>query len=141
MPSLCQKSPIFLHNLLEIHFYADENGSPCADMNAAEKVCQPFGFLSGGAILALAEILAGYASIPLCPENTYPVGMQISANHLKSVKKGGKVTARAYLLNKNEFMHVWEIRILDSSQELISLCQITNYIKKGKTYDKTMDNH
>lgn len=141
MPSSCPNTPVFLHNLLEMHFYADENGRLCASMDAAEKVCQPFGFLSGGAILALAETLAGYASLPLCPENTYPVGIQISANHLKSVKKGGKVTAQAHLLNKNEFLHVWEIRILDSTQELISLCQITNYIKKGKNHAKTMDNH
>ena len=141
MPSPCQNSPVFLHNLLDMRFYADENGIPCAGMDVSEKVCQPFGFLSGGAILALAETLAGYASLALCPENSCPVGIQISANHLKSVKKGGSVTAQARLLNKNDLLHVWEIRILDNSSELISLCQITNYIKKGKNHAKTMDNH
>ena len=74
----------FLHDVLGINVFIDNTKTFCAEMEMnTEKVCQPFGFLSGGATLALAETLAGFASLSLCEENTFPVGIQVSANHLK----------------------------------------------------------
>lgn len=83
----------FLHDILEMRFLTDSQGTVRAEMEVKEKVCQPFGFLSGGASLALAETLAGYASLALCPENTVPVGVQVSANHLNSAALGETVVA------------------------------------------------
>lgn len=124
-------TPKYLHDILGMHFFTAEDQSPCAEMDVTENVCQPFGFLSGGATLALAETLAGYASLSLCPPKTFPVGMQISANHLNSVKLGGKITAKARLLKNGGTLHVWEISVADESGTPVSVCQITNYIKKG----------
>ena len=42
---------------------------------------QPFGFLSGGASLAMAENLAGVGSLALCPDKIC-VGINVSGNHV-----------------------------------------------------------
>lgn len=65
-----------------------------ARMKVDERNRQPFGFLSGGASLALAENLAGVASSALCPGSAC-VGIEVSGSHVKAVAEGDTVTARA----------------------------------------------
>jgi uncharacterized protein (TIGR00369 family) len=92
---------------------------------------QPFGFLSGGASLALAENLAGVGSMALCP-GRMAAGINVSGNHVKVVSEGEVVTARGRLLHKGRTLHVWQIDIENESGELISTVQVTNYIIKIK---------
>ena len=86
-----------------------------------------FGFLSGGATLALAENLSGVGSMALCP-NKICVGINVSANHVKAVLEGDTVTATARILHKGRTLHVWHIEITNSAGELISAVDITNFI-------------
>lgn len=128
----------FLHDILEMRFFTEKCGTVRAEMEVKEKVCQPFGLLNGGASLALAETLAGYASLSLCPENAVPVGVQVSANHLNSAFLGETVVAEAALLKQDETFHCWEItiRTKENGKKLISVCQVTNYIIKKPQKDK-----
>ena len=123
---------VHLHDLLGMELVYVEHGKAAARLRVEEKVCQPFGFLSGGASLALAETLAGFASLALCAENEVPFGIQVSANHLRAVPAGGTVTATASLLQKGRGIHVWNVDITDDEGRLISTCRITNCIKQRK---------
>ena len=58
-------------------------------------------------------------------------GIEISANHLKSVKEG-VVTATAKMIHKGRTTHLWEIRIVNENNELVSLCKLTNIILEKK---------
>ena len=58
-----------------------------ARMKVNERNRQPFGFLSGGATLALAENLAGVGSSALCPGKIC-VGINVSGNHVRAVVEG-----------------------------------------------------
>ena len=99
-----------------------------ATMPVTPKVHQPLGLLHGGASLALAESVGSTASHFLIDREQYEVrGIEISGNHLKS-KKEGVVTATARVLHKGKRTHLWEIRIVDESGALISLCKLTNII-------------
>jgi hypothetical protein len=54
------------------------------------------------------------------------------SNHLKA-KRDGIVTATAKIVHKGRSIHLWEIRITDERNNLISLCKLTNMIlPKGK---------
>ncbi len=88
---------------------------------------QVFGFLSGGATLALAENLAGVGSMSLCP-NKICVGINVNANHVKAVLEGDTVTATGRILHKGRTLHVWHIEIANGAGELISSVEITNFI-------------
>lgn len=98
-----------------------------ATMKVDERNRQPFGFLSGGASLALAENLAGVGSSALCPGKIC-VGISVSGDHVKAVEEGETVTALAHLVSKGRKLHVWDVQISNSSGELISTVHVTNYI-------------
>ena len=51
---------------LGIKFITMEEGKVVATMPVDHRTCQPFGLLNGGASLALAEMVAGHGSVPLC---------------------------------------------------------------------------
>ena len=125
--------PVLLHDLLGMEILPSENGRARARMKVEEKVCQPFGFLSGGASLALAETLAGFGSLSLCAPDEVPLGIQVSANHMHAVPMGGEIIASAELLQKSRHIHVWNVDIHDEQGRLISSCRVTNCIKQRKT--------
>ncbi|SES79623.1 PaaI family thioesterase [Prevotella sp. kh1p2] len=88
---------------------------------------QPFGFLSGGASLALAENVAGVGSMALCPDRI-SVGINVSGSHLKAVMEGDVVTAYAKLQFKGRTLHEWQVDIRNRKGELISTVHVTNYV-------------
>ena len=98
-----------------------------ARMKVDERNRQPFGFLSGGASLALAENVAGVGSSSLCP-GCACVGIEVSGSHVKAVAEGDTVTAFARLLHKGATLHVWNVDIKDTSGDLISNVRVTNYV-------------
>ncbi|MGY6560750.1 MAG: hotdog fold thioesterase [Luteibaculaceae bacterium] len=100
-----------------------------ATMPVTPTVHQPAGILHGGASVALAESL-GSASSHLFIDHTKQsvVGLEINANHLKSIKEG-MVTARATIIHKGRSTHLWDIRIRDEKNNLICICRLTNLIK------------
>lgn len=113
---------------LGMEFFSTPEPDTCkATMKVDERNRQPFGFLSGGATLALAENLAGVGSLALCP-NDICVGINVSGNHVKAVVEGDTVTATAHLQNKGRLLHVWRVDICNSADELISTVQVTNYV-------------
>ena len=117
-----------LSQTLGMEFLSTPEPDPCqARMKVDERNSQVFGFLSGGASLALAENLAGVGSMSLCP-NKICVGINVSANHVKAVLEGDTVTATARILHKGRTLHVWHIEIKNTADELISVVDITNFI-------------
>lgn len=98
-----------------------------ARMRVDERNRQPFGFLSGGASLALAENVAGVGSSSLCP-GAACVGIEVSGSHVQAVSEGDTVTAYARLQHSGKTLHVWQVDIKNSAGELISTVRVTNYV-------------
>ncbi len=99
-----------------------------ATMPVNSAVHQPMGLLHGGASVALAESVGSAASMLFIDNSKSEVrGIEISANHLKA-KRDGIVTAVARIIHKGRSIHLWEIRITDEQDNLISLCKLTNMV-------------
>lgn len=123
-----------LMETLDIEYVAVGEDYLTAKMPVASKVHQPMGLLHGGATVALAESVGSAASILFADPEKYIIkGIEISANHLKS-KSEGVVYATAKIIHKGRTIHLWEIRVTDEEDNLISLCKLTNIIipKDGK---------
>ena len=121
-----------LSTALGMEFISTPEVDTCmARMKVDERNRQPFGFLSGGASLALAENVAGVGSSALCP-GCPCVGIEVSGSHVKAVVEGDTVTAHARLLHSGSTLHVWQVDINDSSGDLISSVRVTNYIVRQK---------
>tara|TARA_R110002020_G_scaffold90699_1_gene220885 strand:- start:1338 stop:1784 length:447 start_codon:yes stop_codon:yes gene_type:complete len=96
-----------------------------AKMPVTSKVHQPDGVLHGGASVALAESVGSAASYIFLDGNKYFVrGLEIAANHVKSIKDGF-VYAKATILHKGRTTQLWEIKITNEADQLISLCKLT----------------
>lgn len=96
-----------------------------ARMPVTPRVHQPDGVLHGGASVALAESVGSAASyIFLDGKEFFVRGIEIAANHVKSVKEG-YVYARASILHKGRTTQLWEIKITNEEGDLISNCKLT----------------
>lgn len=117
-----------LSTVLGMEFISTSEDDICmARMAVDERTRQPFGYLSGGASLALAENVAGVGSSALCP-GCACVGIEVSGSHVKAVTEGETVTATARLQHRGKTLHVWNVELRDTSGDLISTVRVTNYI-------------
>ncbi len=103
-----------------------------AKMPVDHRTHQPYGLLHGGASVVLAETLGSVAAHLSVPEDKLTVGLEVNANHLKSVKSG-YVLGKAKPLHLGRSTHVWEISILDELQNKVCVSRITIAVidKKG----------
>lgn len=89
------------------------------------KTQQPYGFLHGGASCILAETVGSVASaLVIDQEKYYCVGLEINANHLRSVTQG-PVVAVASPLHLGKSTHVWDIKIYDEKEKLFCVSRLT----------------
>jgi uncharacterized protein (TIGR00369 family) len=99
-----------------------------ATMPVNSSVHQPMGLLHGGATVALAESVGSAASFLFVNTDISEVrGIEIAANHVKS-KRNGIVTATARIVHQGKSIHLWEIKITDENDNLISVCKLTNMV-------------
>ena len=103
-----------------------------AKMPVDHRTRQPFGLLHGGASVALAETLGSVAAMCcLDSEKQFCVGLDINANHIKSLREGF-VTGRVTPLHIGKKTHVWEIKITDEGGGLVCISRITMAILDKK---------
>jgi 1,4-dihydroxy-2-naphthoyl-CoA hydrolase len=96
-----------------------------ATMPIRNEVKQPFGLLHGGASVALAETIGSVATLYCVNQDLFiGVGIEINANHLKSVTTG-VVKAICKPLKIGGKIHVWDIKIFDEAKELICVSRFT----------------
>lgn len=113
---------------LKIEFIDAGEGFLKAKMPVNSTVHQPMGLLHGGASVALAESVGSAASLMFVNTDHSEVrGIEISANHVKA-KRDGIVFGTARIIHKGSSIHLWEIKITDEKDNLISLCKLTNMV-------------
>jgi len=96
-----------------------------AKMPVTPRVHQPDGVLHGGAMVALAESVGSAAAIVFLDPTKFSIrGIEISANHVKSVKSGF-VFATAKPIHLGKTTQVWDIKITDENDRLISAVKLT----------------
>ena len=94
-------------------------------MPVTDNTRQPYGFLHGGASCVLAETIGSVASaLVIDRDNYYCVGIEINANHLRSVTDG-RVIAKCSPLHLGRSTHVWDIRIYDEENKMFCVSRLT----------------
>ena len=94
-------------------------------MPVDERTKQPFGLLHGGASVALAETLGSIgAGMQIDHSSQSVVGIEINANHLKSVKSGW-VFGTATAIRIGRKIQVWEIDIKDKNDNYVCKSRLT----------------
>ncbi|HAH34264.1 MAG TPA: thioesterase [Flavobacteriaceae bacterium] len=125
LASCAQMCKNTLMETLNIEFVDVTQDTITARMPVNSRVHQPDGVLHGGASVALAESVGSAgAYIFLQNENVSIRGIEIAANHVKSIRDGF-VYAHASILHKGRTTQLWQIRIENQDKELISLVKLT----------------
>ncbi|MGB7925656.1 MAG: hotdog fold thioesterase [Pyrinomonadaceae bacterium] len=100
-------------------------------MPVNERTHQYTGLLHGGISVVLAETAASIgAALHTDLQRYTPVGVEINANHLRSVSEG-RVVAEARPVYTGRQMSVWAIEIKDERQRLICVSRCTLALKPG----------
>lgn len=98
-------------------------------MPVNDKTRQPFGFLHGGASVALAEQTASLGASGHIQESEIVFGLEINANHLSSIQEG-YVLATATPIHIGRSTHVWQVEIRDEvTDKLICISRCTLAVK------------
>ena len=118
---------------LGIEFLEVGEDSLTARMPVDRRTIQPAGLLHGGASVALAETLGSVAAT-LCVDltDTACVGLEINANHIRSVRSGF-VTGVARPIHLGTSTQVWDISITDEQGRLTCICRLTMAVLKRAT--------
>jgi len=109
---------------LDITFEEKGEDFLTASMPVDARTHQPMGILHGGASVVLAETLGSCASLMTVEKGYYSVGLEIKANHIKSISQG-RVTGRTTPLHLGRTTQVWDIEITSDKGELICASRLT----------------
>ncbi len=107
---------------IEIHELAPERVVVTLPITARH--LQPFGFLHGGASIALAETAASLGGLLHGPPGHAAFGLEINANHLRS-KREGILTATGVPLHLGRTNQVWDVKIADEDGRLVCVSRCT----------------
>ena len=108
------------------------NDYVCGKIPVDSRTIQPFGFLHGGASVALAETIGSLAGqMQVDPEREIVLGIEINANHLKSVKEGW-VYGKASPIKIGKKIQVWEIQITDVEKKMVCISRLTLAVLKKR---------
>lgn len=125
LATINQRCENTLMETLQIEYIEIGDNYLVAKMPVNPRVHQPDGVLHGGATVALAESVGSAASFVFLDTKDFIIrGIEISANHLKSISQG-EVYATARFLHKGRTTQLWEIKITDQKDKIISICKLT----------------
>ncbi|WP_018127996.1 hotdog fold thioesterase [Balneola vulgaris] len=138
--SLKPKADLYFHKMgthmghaLGIEFEVIQRDKLVATMPVNENTVQPFRILHGGASVVLAETLASVGAwFSLDEDSKTAVGVEINANHIRSVKEGGMVRGTATPIHQGKKIQVWETRIEDERGKLVCVSKCTLAIVERK---------
>ena len=103
-----------------------------ARMPVDSRTVQPARILHGGASVVLAETLGSVAAY-LCidPTRKMAVGIEINANHVRSVRDG-YVTGTVKPLHIGHSTQIWQIHIRDDQERLVCISRSTMAVLDAK---------
>ena len=106
-------------------------------MPVDERTTQPYGLLHGGASVAFAESLGSLAgSFHIDWEKETVVGIEINANHLKSVRSGW-VYGKATPIRIGKQFQVWNINITNEDKAAVCVSRLTLAVLKSENYNNS----
>lgn len=119
---------------LKINFTSFGEDYLIAEMPVTHETVQPMRILHGGASVVLAETLGSVASV-LCledPMTNHAVGLDINANHLRSVPEGGMVYGKVTPIHIGSKTHVWKIELTDEAGKMTCISRLTMMIRQAR---------
>jgi 1,4-dihydroxy-2-naphthoyl-CoA hydrolase len=126
-----------LMRLLDIELETAEKERVVLKMPVTSRVHQYVGIMHGGISLLLAETAASIGAVlntDLSKQTA--VGVEINANHLRSVS-GGMLTTTATPVYHGRTLSVWQVEIRNDRDKLVCISRCTLALKAGAAFPQT----
>lgn len=122
---LNQRSEHTMAAFLDIKFTEISEDTLTATMPVNDCTKQPIGILHGGANVVLAETIASTAAnLVVDLEHSYCVGLEINANHIRSVREG-LVTGVTRPIHLGRTTQIWQIDIYNEQGQQTCVSRMT----------------
>ena len=96
-----------------------------AEMPYSDRVKQPIGIVHGGANVVLAETVASTAANAVLDlTKNYAVGLEINANHVRSVSSG-LIKAYTKPIHIGRTTQIWHVELTDEKGKLTCISRMT----------------
>ena len=95
-----------------------------ATMPVTPRHHQPYGYLHGGASVALAESVASVGGTLAAPDGKIAMGLEINANHVRPLREG-VLRAVGTPLHRGRTTQVWDVRLSDDAGRLVCVVRCT----------------
>lgn len=119
-----------LSEFFDIQFTDFSDNTLSATMPVSSRVKQPLGIVHGGANVVLAETLASTAANASVDLNKfYCVGLEINANHIRSVREG-LLTAITSPIHLGRTTQIWQIDIFNEEGKQTCTSRMTAAVLK-----------
>lgn len=106
-----------------------------ATMPVDNRTLQPFGLMHGGASAVLAETVGSFASnYCVDQKKQFTVGLDINTSHIR-MATDGQVTGYARPVHLGASIHVWEVKIYNEQEKLISLNRLTTKVLSRRHHE------
>jgi 1,4-dihydroxy-2-naphthoyl-CoA hydrolase len=123
--TLNQRGKNTMADWLGINFTIVGEDTLTATMPASERTKQPLGIVHGGANVVLAETIASTAANAAVDQSLYYcVGLEINANHIRSVREG-LITGVTRPVHIGRSTHIWLIELYDEAGKLTCTSRMT----------------
>ena len=107
---------------------AGEKSLSCR-MTVGDNMMRPGGIVHGGATMALIETVGSSASLLFMdPEKVVVLGIDVSANHVSTGRKGDVLTATAKAIHIGRSTQLWQVKVVNQDGRLISHGKVTNIV-------------
>jgi 1,4-dihydroxy-2-naphthoyl-CoA hydrolase len=123
--TLNQRGKNTMADWLDIRFTIVGEDTLTATMPAIERTKQPLGIVHGGANVVLAETIASTAANAAVDQaRYYCVGLEINANHIRSVREG-LITGVTRPVHIGRSTHIWLIDLYNDEGKLTCTSRMT----------------
>jgi 1,4-dihydroxy-2-naphthoyl-CoA hydrolase len=132
LDTMNKRSENTLADHLGIKFTEITDTTLTATMPVSNNIKQPLGIVHGGANVVLAETVASSAAnYAVDLKNYYCVGLEINANHIKSVTEG-IITAITKPIHLGKTTQIWSIELFNSEGKLTCVSRMTACVLKRR---------
>ena len=130
--TLNQRGKNTMADWLDIQFTVVGEDTLTATMPAADRTKQPLGIVHGGANVVLAETLASTAANAAVDQTRYYcVGLEINANHIRSVREG-LITGVTRPVHIGQSTHIWLVDLYNDEGKLTCTSRMTASVMTRK---------
>jgi 1,4-dihydroxy-2-naphthoyl-CoA hydrolase len=99
-----------------------------AEMLVRDDLCTTPAVLHGGAMMALADSLGGYATMLNLPAGTWTTTIESKTNFLAPAPVGSIVTAECTAIHRGRRTMVWQTRITGQNGRLLGIVTQTQMV-------------